>query len=219
MSKVVIFGLGTAAEVAHYYFETDTPHQVAGFAVDQAFCDRDTFCGLPVAGFETLESVFDPAAHLFFAAVGYSRMNDFRAEKVRQAKAKGFGIASYISSRATVFPDLSHLENAFILENNTIQPFVEIGHNVTIWSGTHVGHHATIGDNTFISSQIVISGGVAVGCNCFFGVNATVLENLEIADYTLVAAGALINRATEPYGVYIGAPAKKTATPSHKLSF
>jgi sugar O-acyltransferase (sialic acid O-acetyltransferase NeuD family) len=217
MSKVVIFGLGTAAEVASYYFETDTEHEVAGFAVDSGFCDRKSFCGLPVADFKTVESLFDPADHLFFVAVGYSRMNDFRAEKVRQAKAKGYGMASYISSRATVFPDLSHLENAFILENNTIQPFVRIGHNVTIWSGTHVGHHSTIGDNTFISSQIVISGGVTVGRNCFLGVNATVLENLKIADYSLVAAAALINRNTEPYGVYMGAPAKKTATPSSHL--
>lgn len=218
MSSIVIFGLGDAAEVAHYYFENDSQYNVAGFTVDSEYKDRETFCRLPVVDFEKVESCFTPETHLMFVAVGYSEMNDFRAGKVEQARAKGYRLANYISSHATIFPDLTYLENCFILENNCIQPFVEIGNNVTIWSGSHIGHHSTIGDNTFISSQIVICGGVQVGKNCFMGVNATVLEHLTISDYTFVAAGALINKNTDPYGVYRGSPAKKAAIPSNKLT-
>jgi sugar O-acyltransferase (sialic acid O-acetyltransferase NeuD family) len=218
MSDIVIFGLGNAAELAHYYFVNDSPHRVVGFTVDSQFKDRETFCNLPVVDFETIESSFPPGSNLMFIAVGYNQMNVFRTLKVESAKKKGYKLASYLSSRATIFPDLTHLENCFILEDNTIQPFVEIGNNVTIWSGTHVGHHSKIGDNTFISSQIVISGNVKVGKNCFMGVNATIFEYLTISDHTLVAAGSLINKDTEPYGVYMGSPARKTATPSNQLT-
>jgi sugar O-acyltransferase (sialic acid O-acetyltransferase NeuD family) len=215
--KIVIFGTGAAAELAWYYFTHDSAYTVAGFSVDKRCRNTDIFCSLPVVDFETVENFFPPLDHSLFVAVGYAKMNAFRAGKVHQAQKKRYRLANYISTRATVFPDLTHVQNCFVLENNVIQPFVTIGSNVTIWSGSHIGHHSIIGDNTFISSQVVVSGGVRVGKNCFMGVNATVFEHLTISDYTLVAAGALINKDTEPYGVYIGAPARKTQKPSTAL--
>ena len=54
-------------------------------------------------------------------------------------------------------------DNCFILEDNTIQPFVSIGNNVTLWSGNHIGHDSTIDDHCFIASHVVVSGHVRVG--------------------------------------------------------
>ena len=146
---------------------------------------------------------------MLFIAIGYTQMNNVRTEKARVAKNRGYKLPSYISSRATIFTNLSELENCFILENNTIQPFVSIGNNVTLWSGNHIGHHSKIDDNCFITSHAVISGGVIVGNNSFIGVNATLHNHIEIAKYSLIAAGALVNKNTEEYGVYAGSPAKK----------
>ena len=64
--------------------------------------------------------------------------------------------------------------------DNTIQPFVEIGDNVTMWSGNHIGHHSKICDNAFISSHAVISGGVEVGRNSFLGVNSTINDHIKL---------------------------------------
>jgi sugar O-acyltransferase (sialic acid O-acetyltransferase NeuD family) len=140
-----------------------------------------------------------------------------RAGKCLEAKAKGYRIVSYISSRATIFDDLSANENCFILEDNTIQPFVRIGDNVTLWSGNHIGHHSVIGNNVFITSHVVISGRVVVGENCFIGVNATVRDHVKLANHSLLAAGSLINKDTEAYGVYTGTPAQKSAVPSNRI--
>ena len=49
-------------------------------------------------------------------------------------------------------------DNCFILEDNTVQPFVTIGNNVTLWSGNHIGHDSVIEDDCFISSHVVVSG-------------------------------------------------------------
>lgn len=67
-----------------------------------------------------------------------------------------------MSSHATVLNDGRIGENVFLLEDNTIQPFVSIGNNVTLWSGNHIGHHSTIHDHCFLASHIVVSGGVVI---------------------------------------------------------
>jgi len=218
MKKLVLFGDGDIAELAHYYFQNDSDYNVVGFTVDKEYRKEARFCGLPCVDFFNIEKRFSPSEHYMFIAVSYNSMNELRSGKVQDAKGRGFKIANYVSSRATVYPDLSANENCFILENNTIQPFAKIGNNVTLWSGNHIGHHSVIKDNVFITSHVVVSGGVEVGENSFIGVNATLHDHIKIAPYTLIAAGALVNKDTEDYGLYIGSPAKKSKTPSNKIN-
>jgi len=217
MADIVIFGAGAIAELAHFYFTNDSDHNVAGFTVDSKYRNIDNLCGLQVIDFEEVEKLYPPDSYMMFVAVSYAKMNRVRTEKVKQSKDKGYRLISYISSQATVLTNLENLENCFILEDNTIQPFVKIGNNVTLWSGNHIGHHSVIEDNTFISSHVVISGGVHVGKNCFMGVNSTTFDHVSIADHTLVAANALINKDTEKYGVYVGSPAKKIKAQSNEM--
>jgi len=85
-------------------------------------------------------------------AVSYTQINRLRSQKADEAKAKGYALASYCSSRTSRLTDSPIGENAFILEDNTLQPFCRIGRCVvTIWSGNHIGHHAVIGDGCFIA--------------------------------------------------------------------
>ena len=90
-----------------------------------------------------------------------------------------------------------------MLEDNTVQPFVKIGNDVTLWSGNHIGHDAVIDDHCFISSHVVISGRVHVGEYCFLGVNATIRNAITIAPETLVGAGAIVMADTTPKSVYV----------------
>jgi UDP-3-O-[3-hydroxymyristoyl] glucosamine N-acyltransferase len=99
----------------------------------------------------------------------------------------------------------------------TIQPFVTIGNNVTLWSGNHIGHHSRIGDNCFLTSHVVVSGGVEIGNNCFLGVNATIRDHIKIASHCVVGANTLILKDTQEKGVYIGNPAELSKVPSDRL--
>jgi sugar O-acyltransferase (sialic acid O-acetyltransferase NeuD family) len=200
---LVVFGAGQIAQLACFYFTHDSDRKVVAFTVDEAYREADEFDGLPLVPFEDVEKQFPPDQFDMFVALSYSKRNSVRTEKCASAKAKGYELASYISSRATFFPGTSFGENCFILEDNTIQPFVQIGRNVTLWSGNHIGHHSVIDDNTFISSHVVISGGVHVGKNCFIGVNTTVRDHVTLADRCLIGAGSLILSSTEPSAVYV----------------
>ncbi|MCB4364627.1 acetyltransferase [Hydrogenophaga taeniospiralis] len=214
---LVIFGSGDIAQLAHYYFSTDSEYEVTAFTVDSSYIQASEFCGLPVVAFEDVADKYPPERCSFFVALSYSKLNAIRKEKFLAAKEKGYQLVSYISSRATVLNDGGIGENCFIFENNTIQPFVRIGNNVTIWSGNHIGHHSVIHDHTFIASHVVVSGGVVIGEQCFIGVNATLRDHIKIGDRCVVGAGSLLLGDAEPEGVYIGAATERSKVPSTRL--
>lgn len=203
MSKrIVVFGVGQWAELAHFYFTHDSPHDVVAFTVDGEYLTEDRFHDLPVVAFEDVERTYPPEAFAMFVPISFKRMSHARAERLEEAKAKGYEIVSYVSSKATTFPDFECGENCFILEDNTIQPYVKIGRNVVMWSGNHIGHHTTIEDHVMITSQVVISGACTIGEHSFFGVNATVRDETVVGRETIVGAGTAIMGDTEPFSVY-----------------
>jgi sugar O-acyltransferase (sialic acid O-acetyltransferase NeuD family) len=214
---LVIFGTGDIAQLAHYYFSTDSEYEVVAFTVDAAYITEDKMSDLPVIPFEELVSRYSPDTHQLFVALSYSKLNAVRKEKYLAAKALGYKVASFVSSKATVLNDGRIGENCFIFEDNTIQPFVTIGNNITLWSGNHIGHHSTIKDHCFIASHVVISGGVEVGEQCFIGVNATLRDHIKIGEKCVIGAGALMLADAEPEGVYIGAATERSKVPSSRL--
>ncbi len=217
MADLVIFGTGDIARLADRYFTKDSAHRVVGFTVDAAYRTSAEFLGRPLVDFESLEQAYPPDAVQLFVAVSYARMNHVRAEKYFSAKQRGYVLASYISTRCTILTDEPVGDNCFILEDNTIQPFVRIGSNVTLWSGNHIGHDSVVEDHCFVSSHVVVSGRVVVGEYCFLGVNATIRNGIRIAPRTLVGAGATILHDTEPGGVYVSRPATKTPQASDQV--
>lgn len=201
--KLVVFGTGDIAQLAKYYFDIDSTYEVVAFTVDKDYCLTPTFENLPLFPFEEIESHFSCNDVEIFIALSYAQMNKLRTIKYLKAKEMNYKIASYISSRCSYISQFPPGENAFILEDNTIQPFVKIGDNVTLWSGNHIGHHSVIENNNFISSHVVISGHCVVESNCFLGVNATIAHGVTIGKECIIGAGAIITKKTEDFSVYV----------------
>ncbi|TPL96337.1 acetyltransferase [Mesorhizobium sp. B2-3-11] len=214
---IIIFGAGEIAELAHYYFTHDSPHDVVAFTVDRAFLRADRLAGLPVVPFDALAQDYPPDAYAAFVALSYGQLNEVRRQKYLAVKAMGYELVSYVSLKASLFNDGRIGENCFILEDNTIQPFASIGNNVTLWSGNHIGHHARIADHCFLASQIVVSGGVEIGEACFVGVNATLRDHIRIGEKCVIGAGALILGDAAPGGVYLGSATERSKVPSSRL--
>lgn len=215
--RLIIFGFGDIAQLAHYYFSMDSDYEVVAFTLDAEYITETVFCGLPVVPFESVTQQYSPEEYGFFVALSYSKLNAVRKEKYLAAKALGYRLASFISSRATVLNEGGIGENCFIFENNTIQPFVMIGNNVTLWSGNHIGHHSVIHDHCFIASHVVVSGGVEIGEQCFIGVNATLRDHIKIGEKCVIGAGTLLLADAEAEGVYIGKATERAQVPSTKL--
>jgi sugar O-acyltransferase (sialic acid O-acetyltransferase NeuD family) len=217
MKPLVIFGTGDIARLAHYYFTKDAGREVAAFTVDAAFRQQDLHLGLPLLDFEEVEKHYPPDRFEGFVALSYRGMNRLRAEKYAAMKARGYTLASYVSSRCSWLAEGPPGDNCFILEDNTVQPFVTIGSNVTLWSGNHIGHDSTVADHCFISSHVVVSGHCRIGPYCFLGVNATLRNGITLASATLVGAGAVIMKDTVEKGVYLPRRAELFAKKSDQL--
>lgn len=208
MKKVILFGLNDFAELAYFYLVNDSEYEVFAFCVNEKYLPLEkVYKGLPVVAFEEIENIYSPSEYLFFVPMSPRNMNISRKEIYLEAKKKGYNFISYISSKATVLSNKIG-ENCFILEDNTIQPFVEIGNNVMIWSGNHIGHHSKIKDHIMFTSHVVLSGHCIVESNSVLGVNATIRDGVIIAEGTFVGMGATITQDTEKWKVYVGCPAK-----------
>ena len=201
MEKIILFGSGQNASVAYAYFTHEA----------------DTLFGLPIVPFEEIEYMYPPDQYKMHIPISYRSVNKLRAEKYDQARAKGYQLASYVSSRAVTWPELVIGDNCAILENSVIQPFATIGNNVTIGCGSYIGHHCVVEDHCYFSARVALSGYITVGAYSFIGTNATVRDGITVAPESVIGAGALILRNTRPRGVYIGNQAQLYPIPSDKL--
>lgn len=216
--KVVLFGYGQMARFAHMVLTHDSPHEVVAFTVDGAYIEQKTVNGLPVVPFEDLERSYPPDTHAMHISVSFRRINQLRAQKYAEAKAKGYELVTYISSRAHTWPDLTIGDNCWILEHSIIHPSVTIGNDVYMGSAVHIGHDTTIGDHSFLVGMIAVAGYVKLGAYCFVGIHATIRDGLTIGDRTVIGAGSTILRETAPGSVYIAPPARLLPYDSSNLS-
>jgi len=207
-NKVLVFGSKEVAAMNYFYLTHDSPFEVVAFTVDQAYLKEETLCGLPVVPFEQIEAIYPPTTYKMALFLGFRDLNRFRAKKYSQAKAKGYVLVSYVSSKAITWPDLVIGENSMITEGAVVQPHVKIGNNVMVSSGTLVGHHSIIQDHCFIGSRTVILGKVTVDPFCVLGANCTIKDNITIRRECIVGAGSYISENTKEKGVYITKPAE-----------
>jgi sugar O-acyltransferase (sialic acid O-acetyltransferase NeuD family) len=203
MSRIVIFGIGRGASVATRYLSDDSSHEIVAYTVDDEYADRKEFIGCPVIPFSRIEKEVPPEESQMFVPLGFQKMNALRAEKFAAAKAKGYSLASYISSRILAWGKPRIGENCFILEGNVFNYDVTIGNNVVMWSANHVGDLSIIEDHVFVSSHVVLSGEVTIGANSFLGVNATISNYVHVGARCYIGANTLIAQDTPPDSVYV----------------
>lgn len=192
--KLVLFGDSAFADIAYEYFTHDSEYEVVAFTVTRDFLKVTEKFGLPVVAFDEVAQRYPPSSHALHVALVYNQLNRVRRRFYEEAKAKGYTLANYVSSRAFVWRNVTLGDNVFIFEDNTVQPFVKLGSNLVLWSGNHIGHHSTLRDHSFISSHVVISGFCDIGESCFFGVNSTIGNNVTVGHDCLVGSGAMVVR-------------------------
>ena len=97
-------------------------------------------------------------------------------------------------------------DHSWIGENtwlDSLAPII-IGSNACISQGVYFctgSHDATDPAFGLIVKQIVIEDGVWVGAR------ATILPGVTVKSHSILAAGSVIAKDTEPYGIYVGNPA------------
>lgn len=207
MKLLVIYGLGDFAKMMRYYFSKDSNYEVIAFCADKLFIKEDKFDGLPLVAFEDIQDLYPSSDFLMFVAVGYSKM---RARKVMFERAldKNYQFVNYVSSRADIDSSaIIGLNNVF-LQGVQVEPFCKIGDNNIIWSSVNICHDSIVGNHCFLASQSLLGGFSVVGDNSFIGFNATVIQQITLAEETLVGTKSLILKNTAAYSKNVGIPSQ-----------
>lgn len=136
-----------------------------------------------------------------------------------------------IGEGTTIWQFVLVLDNAVIGKNCNINchVFIEnevvIGNNVTVKSGVQLWDGITIEDNVFIGPNATFTNDktprskqyqkefqqIIIKKNASIGAAATILGGIEIGEYAMVGAGALVTKNVAPHSLVIGSPAKAVA--------
>ena len=216
MSDIVLFGAGQIADVARTYIDTHGPHRIVAFAVDDAYRTGDTFAGRPQVSWEDLEHDYPPDRVQLLGPLSFRRLNQFRRSRFEEGKARGYSFASFVHPASHVYTDAIG-ENCFILENNSLQPFVEVGDNVILWSNNHIGHHTRIGDHCFLSSHIGISSNVTLGEECFLAGKSSIDYGRTIGARSYLGPAAVVLADLPPDSVVPGVASPVARYSSQRL--
>lgn len=215
--KLIIFGKGELAELAHFYFTHDSNYKVCAFTLDRDYMNTESYLNLPVVPFDEIEERYPAHEYELFIAIGYSKLNQNRKTKYEEAKAKKYHLASYVSSKSSSWPGLEVGENTFIMEDNTIMPFCKIGNNVLVWVNSILAHHMVIKDHVTITSHCAIGGNVIIEEQAFIGLNASLRNNITVGKGAVIGTSANVVKDVDEYTVMMGNPAKPTGTDSREL--
>ncbi|MES2997365.1 MAG: acyltransferase [Verrucomicrobiota bacterium] len=87
---------------------------------------------------------------------------------------------------------------------------LKIGNDVRIAANTVIipANHVFIDPGKPIRMQGETKLGVTIGNDVWIGAGAIILDGVSIADGCVIGAGAIVTRSTEPFGIYVGNPAR-----------
>ena len=130
---------------------------------------------------------------------------------------------AYISEAAYVVGDVVVGEQASVWPMAVIRgdnARITLGKGTNVQDGAivHADYEATIGEYVGIGHASMVHA-TRIGNHCVIGNNATVLEDVELGDFCLVAAGSVVppGKKIPSYSFLIGSPAEiRPLTPKHQ---
>lgn len=148
-------------------------------------------------------------------------MRDFFAHPLSDVQTQSIGEDTRIWQFVIVLPKALIGHHCNICSHCFIENDVVVGNHVTIksgvqlWDGLTVEDHVFIGPNvTFTNDKFPVSGNqnfiqhqTTIKKHASIGGGATILPNIQIGEYALVGAGAVVTKDVPAYAIVIGNPA------------
>ncbi|MDG4603567.1 MAG: DapH/DapD/GlmU-related protein [Defluviicoccus sp.] len=91
--------------------------------------------------------------------------------------------------------------------SGTIEP-TRICDHVKMDDAVFVAHNAFVGANSILIAGAAIGGSARIGENVWVGLQASVIQKIEIGDGALIGMGSAVNRSIPPNVVATGVPAR-----------
>lgn len=207
--KVVVIGAGghgkEVIETCKEIYLNDRSIELLGFLDDNKELHGTTVYGTHVlGGFDWIDTQEDKDIY-FVCSIGDSLI---RKKVVRRALAKKYKPITLIHPRAGIHNPKKIGNGTVIQSGSNIAPNVIIGDYCHINYSCSIGHDSILGNFTTLTPLCALSGFTKTGECAYFGTGSIVLPGLTIGEYSIVGAGSVVLKDTEPYTVNVGSPTR-----------
>ena len=161
--------------------------------------------GVPVLGPKEWITQNDISQLFFVCVIGNPKV---KAKVVQYLKSFDANFTSGVHPSVIMSETTNVGEGTVITAGNILTTNITVGNHVILNLACTVGHYTVIGDYCTINPGINISGDVTLGEGVLLGTNATILEKMKIGNYSVIGAGAVVNREIPPNVTAVGIPAK-----------
>lgn len=206
--QLIIFGVGTLAELAHYYATYEMDFNVLSFVVDDDYLINDNLLNVPIIPLSTFINKYKNSNINIFVAIGYKSLIN-REIVFNKISNLGYILINIISKSSYIAKNITLGRNNFIMPGVIIESNVIIENNNVFWSNSTICHNTKIQDHNFIASNVTIGGEVKIGNRNFFGFSSTILQQKTIGSDILIGAQSLLTSDALESFRYMGTPAKK----------
>ena len=207
MQRVLILGAGGHAQVVADALmrARDAGERVVpiGYLDDDPEAHGQLRLGLPVLG--ALADAARIPHDALIVAIGSNRVRRDLFARLEQQDAR-FAIARHPS--AVIAPDVRIGPGTVICARVVVNPGAVVGANVILNTACTVDHHNRIGNHVHIAPGVHLGGDVHVGEGTLVGIGATVMPQRSVGAWSVVGAGALVNRDLPDGVIAVGVPAR-----------
>jgi dTDP-4-amino-4,6-dideoxy-D-glucose acyltransferase len=113
-----------------------------------------------------------------------------------------------------------------------IGKYCDIQPHVVVWGGgtLEIGDRVSVGPGSVLLTAVyshaaglkmvdglgegttkALYGKLTIGSDVYIGANCTIMPEIVVGDGAILGAGSFVNKNCEPWGIYVGSPAKKIA--------
>lgn len=202
MDNIIIIGLSRTALHVYEFVKMYKLYNVLGFAVNEQFKDKDTFCGLPVYSLENLKEECLQKDFCVFVALLWNHLNRDRKELYLYCKSQGYKLANIVSPTAIIRGRLNG-DNCWIHDYVVIQNGAELDSDIAIMAYTLIGAGTRVGAHCFFGARSILGGGSSIGEQSFVGLNATIFDDTKIGLKCIIGACTAVKRNMPDNSKYV----------------
>lgn len=207
--KVIIYGTGTIGTMLYYDSLKHPDFKIACFTTEEKYLiDSKSLLSVPLINSVKIAEMYPPDEYDMIVAVGGYDDVRSRAEAYNNARVLGYRLRNYISPFCDIAPDVEMGDNNIIFAQSHVGLGGIMGSNNLIRQQVYLGHDFRVGDHNVFAPGTKFGGRCIVENSCYVGLGATVIDSRKIAEETLIGAGSVVIKDTEPYSKNVGNPSR-----------
>lgn len=202
MAKLLILGAGGHGKVVSEIAQLMKQWEEIAFLDDRE--DISEVMEIPIVGKLADLPVLGSEYEYAFVAIGN---NAVRLKWTEELNNIGFKIPILIHPSSTVSAKSYIKEGTVIMAGAVINPDVRIGRGCIINTASTVDHDCILENGVHTSPGAHIGGTVKIGERSWICIGATIINNINIGDDSVIAAGAVVTKDVLSNVLVAGVPA------------